>query len=204
MNLLFGKIVYINTTLDVLAPSIPRFKLVVYTDVYVGKTIMVLYTYNNKYVRQFDLNLFSEILKNIKMVMNLPYDRSKRLYYGDELYIELINENGDRFKWYNVEINRDEYDSCSRKWKNDAALIGSCTQGKDIGSTSPCYLYQGLVNGTVANCSSSDGGRCIIGRSKQKLTRDTQMIYESATKQMFDVILNKFGDKIPEKFVKGP
>lgn len=149
MNLSFGKIIYINYVLRDLSPSIPKFKLIIYTDKSMDKSYAILYTQNNKYVKDLPFNFFETVLSQIKSVFNLPIDRNTDLYYGDELFIELHDSNGKKYKWYNI--------------KHD-----------------DCDPYN----------------------PKYELTGKMQKIYEQSTTRLFTVMMDLFGDKIPEIFHK--
>lgn len=102
MNISFGKITYVNNTLNTLAPSIPKFKLVLYTDKHMDKTFVIMYTQNNKYVNTKPFTYFMEIMDKISGLLKLPFDKTSDIYYGDEILIELQNDNGDKMEWQNV------------------------------------------------------------------------------------------------------
>jgi hypothetical protein len=204
MNISFGRIVYINNTMNDLAPSIPKFKMVIYTDKFIDKTYVILYTYNNKYVKEFEFNYFEKMFQKISNVLTLPFDPSTDLYYGDDLFIELNYENGKKIKWLNVRPDPKDPGSCYTHQKAVARIINKCCHQYPTipGMTNNCHMYQSLVKGTTDDCSPEPIGECIIGSSNIKLTRSNQIQYETATKTVFTVMIELFKSKIPEYFYK--
>ena len=189
MNISFAKIIYVNNTLNNLAPSIPKFKLVIYTDIHMNKLIVMMYTQNNKYVSELPIKSFDDILQNVSKVFDLPTNSTNDLYYGDELYVEIINLNGVKQSWSNIKQNNINNMNCYNTFS-----------GK--GFINRCSYCQTMLYGTPNMCSSHDSNRCVKPNPYGSLTLANQRAYENVTQYLYTLMLDMFRNKLPETFYK--
>lgn len=105
-----GIIIFINKDQRTFFPLHNKFKLtLIYDD---DKTSVKLETQNKKYTKSYSSDLFTTITNKMLDMFLLKYDKYVDAYYGDEIYINLVNKN-------NVS---------SHYWRNMAQPMGIVSQ----------------------------------------------------------------------------